>query len=145
MPELIRSLANRLREFMGNRRRAPRYRVHLEAELALSVLQPGANASAERSGQQLKLTGYTRDISESGMAIIVPAIRIGGQYFTDSNRKLRITLKLPTGIITLHGRPARYTPLDEEATDTGYLIGLAIESMGDGDRARFQTYIETLT
>jgi hypothetical protein len=145
MPELIRLIANRLREFVGNRRRAPRYRIRLEAEMTLSASLPGAKTSAERSGQRLKLAGYTRDISETGMAIIVPTIHIGGQYFTDSNRKLQIVLTLPTGLVELHGRPVRYTPLEEDAADTGYLIGLAIESMRVTDRARFKDYVETLT
>lgn len=144
MPEIIRSIANRLREFMGNRRRAPRYRTHLEVGLALSVRLSGAKASAQRS-EELKLAGYTRDVSESGLAIIVPAIRIGGQYITDGNRTLQITLKLPDGIINLQCTPARYSPLDEDATDTGYLIGVQIERMTEDDRTLFKAYLETLT
>ena len=38
MAEFIRSIVGRLREFVGNRRRAPRYPVRLEAEIALSAL-----------------------------------------------------------------------------------------------------------
>jgi hypothetical protein len=144
MPEFIRSIANRLREFVGNRRRAPRYQTHLEVGLALSVSLPGAKARAQQS-EQLKLAGYTRDISESGLAIIMPAIRIGGQYITEGNRTLQIILKLPTGIVKLHGTPARYSPLDEDATDTGYLIGIKIERMSDDDRVLFKAYLETLT
>lgn len=143
MPEFIRSIANRLREFVGNRRRAPRYQTHLDVGLALSVSLPGAKASAQRS-EELKLAGYTRDISESGLAIIVPAIRIGGQYITDGNRTLHIMLKLPNGIVKLHGTPARYSPLEEDATDTGYLIGIQIERMSDDDRTLFKAYLETL-
>jgi hypothetical protein len=144
MPEFIRSIANRLREFVGNRRRATRYKTHLEIGLALSVSLPGAKARPQRS-EELKLAGYTRDISESGLAIIVPTMRIGGQYITDGNRTLQIMLKLPTGVIKLHGTPARYSPLDEDATDTGYLIGIQIERMSDDDRALFKAYLETLT
>jgi hypothetical protein len=144
MPEFIRSIANRLREFVGNRRRAPRYQTHLEAGLALSVSLSGAKASAQRL-EELKLAGYTRDISESGLALIVPTIRIGGQYITESHRTLQIVLKLPNGVIKLHGTPARYSPLDEDATDTGYLIGIHIERMSDDDRALFKAYLETLT
>ena len=144
MPEFIRSIANRLREFVGNRRRAPRYQTHLEVELALSVSLPGAKASAQRL-EELRLVGYTRDISESGLAIIVPAIRIGGQYITEGNRTLQIMLKLPTVTLKLHGTPARYRPLDEDTTSTGYLIGIQIENMSDDDRALFKAYLETLT
>jgi hypothetical protein len=144
MPEFIRSIANRLREFVGNRRRAPRYQTHLEVELAMSLSLPGAKLSAQRL-EELKLAGYTRDVSESGLALIVPTVRIGGQYITDGNRTLQIILKLPAGIIKLSGTPVRYSPLDEDATATGYLIGIQIERMSDDERALFKAYLETLT
>ena len=145
MPELIRLIANRLREFVGNRRRAPRYVTHLEAGLALSVSLPNAKATAKGTGRLLKLTGYTRDVSTTGLALIVPAIRVGGQYITSGNRTLEIMLKLPTGQIQIKATPVRYSPLDEEGTDTGYLIGVQIIGMSDEDRTRFDAYIQTLT
>jgi hypothetical protein len=144
MPELIRSFANRLRELVGNRRRAPRYRIRLEAEMVLSISQTGEKKSREHSSQRLKLTGYTRDISESGLAIIVPAIRIGGQYFTDSHRTLFIMLLLPDDVIELRAAPVRYVPLEADATETGYLIGLEIESMSEDNRTRYKNYLETM-
>jgi hypothetical protein len=144
MPELIRSIAGRLREFVGNRRRAPRYVTHLEVGLALNVSLPGADA-AKKETQPLKLAGYTRDISASGLALIVPSIRVGGQYVTGENRRLRIMLKLPTGPIEIHATPVRYSPLDEDdGVDTGYLVGVQIVSMSDEDRARFTAYLEQM-
>jgi hypothetical protein len=150
MPELIRTFANRLRSYMGNRRRAPRYAAHLEVGLALSVSMPSAKISAEqaeRMGRSLKLAGYTRDISATGLALIVPSIRIGGQYITGENRALQIMLKLPTGSILIHGTPVRYSPLEaeeEEGSDNGYIIGVSITDMSDEDRARFNAYIESV-
>ena len=147
MPELIRTFANRLRAYMGNRRRAPRFVAHLEAGLALSVSMPSAKVSAEQAqatGRSLKLAGYTRDISATGLAIIVPSIRVGGQYITGENRTLQIMLKLPTGSVKIHGTPVRYSPLEEEGADTGYIIGVSITSMSDQDRARFNAYIESI-
>lgn len=141
MSEFVRSIANRLRVFLGNRRRAPRFQIHLEAGLALSVSLPGATGATK----QLKLAGYTRDVSESGLAIIVPAIRIGGQYITESTRTLQITLKLPASSVVLHANPVRYSPLEEDAVDTGYLIGLRIERMSEADRAKFNAYLEKMS
>ena len=146
MPELIRTFANRLRAYMGNRRRAPRYTAHLEVGLALSISLPSAKISAEQAqGRSLKLAGYTRDISATGLALIVPSIRIGGQYITGENRALQIMLKLPTGNILIHGTPVRYSPLEaeEEGADNGYIIGVSITDMSDEDRARFNAYIES--
>jgi hypothetical protein len=145
MPELIRSIAGRLREIVGNRRRAPRYITHLEAGLALSVSLANAKPRAREDEQSLKLAGYTRDISSTGLALIVPAIRIGGQYITGENRTLEIMLKLPSGTIKVKATPVRYSPLEEEGTDTGYLIGAQIVHMSDEDRARFDAYLRTLT
>ncbi|MDT4897497.1 MAG: hypothetical protein QOH25_2574 [Acidobacteriota bacterium] len=145
MPELIRSIAGRLRELVGNRRRAPRYLTHLEAGLALSVSLPIAKAAAKGAGQLLKLAGYTRDVSATGLALIVPTIRIGGQYITGENRPLEIMLKLPTGQIRVKATSVRYAPLEEEGTDTGYLIGVAIVWMSDEDRTHFNAYLKTLT
>lgn len=143
MPELIRLIANRLREYMGNRRRAPRYRIKLEVDLALRGSPPTARTGAERSGQQLKLSGYTRDVSVNGLALIVPAVRIGGEYIMGSNRPLEIMLKLPTGIVTIQGTPVRYSPLDDDAKDSGYLIGVRIDRMNEVNRAKFDAYLET--
>lgn len=143
MPELIRSLVGRLRTLVGNRRRAPRFKTHLEVGLAISVSVPGAKNGAK--GESLRLAGYTRDISATGLALIVPAIRIGGNYITGENRTLEIMLKLPNGTVKMFGKPVRYTSLDEDdATDTGYLVGIHIESMSEGDRARFNEYIEKM-
>lgn len=145
MPELIRSIAGRLRELVGNRRVAPRYVTHLEVGLALNVTLPVANAGARKDDSQpLRLAGYTRDISASGLALIVPSIRVGGQYVTGENRRLRILLKLPTGQIEIHATPVRYSPLDEDGVDTGYLVGVQIISMSDEDRARFDAYLEKM-
>lgn len=144
MPELIRSIAGRLREFVGNRRVAPRYVTHLEVGLALNVSLPGTNAGAQANDSPLRLAGYTRDISASGLALIVPSIRVGGQYVTGEKRRLRIMLKLPTGPIEIYATPVRYSPLDEDGVDTGYLVGVQIVSMSDEDRALFNTYLEKM-
>jgi PilZ domain len=145
MPELIRSIASRLREIVGNRRRAPRYLTHLEAGLALSISLPHAKPGSEKAGQSLNVAGYTRDISATGLALVVPTIRIGGQYITGENRTLEIMLKLPTDIIIkVKATPVRYSPLEEDAADTGYLIGVQIIWMSDEDRARFNDYLQTL-
>ena len=145
MPEIVRFIASRLREFVGNRRRAPRYVTHLEAGLALSVSLPNTKAATKGTGQSLKLAGYTRDVSATGLALIVPTIRVGGQYITGENRTLEIMLKLPTGPIQVKATSVRYAPLEEEGADTGYLIGVAIVWMSDEDRKRFDAYLETLT
>src|SRR3954463_3419529 len=82
MPELIRSIVGRLRALAGNRRRAQRFMIRLEAGLTLSVAAPTAKKGSPEGARSLKLAGHTRDISATGLALIVPAIRVGGNYIT---------------------------------------------------------------
>jgi hypothetical protein len=56
----------------------------------------------------MPLQGYTRDISESGLAIIVPSLRLGSLYLTAAAAKLRIViLDLPTGEVEIEASPVR--------------------------------------
>lgn len=145
MPEFLRSIITQLRQHVGNRRAAPRYTTHLEAALILSVsLSEGVNRS-DADAPPLRLAGYTRDISESGLALIMPAIHIGGQYLTNQSRTLDITLKLPTGPIHLQATPVRYSPLEDDTKDTGYIIGVRITQIGERERARYNAYLDKLT
>lgn len=144
MPEFLRSIVTRLREHVGNRRVAPRYAVHLEVALTLSATVGESRNKAEAQGSPLRITGYTRDISPSGLALIVPAIHIGGQYLTSQTRTLEITLKLPTGYVQLQAMPVRYSPLDDDPKDRGYLIGVQIKQMSEPDRARYNAYLDKL-
>jgi hypothetical protein len=152
MPELLRTIVNRLRQHMGNRRVAPRYSAHLEAALILSI-SLGESKKADKETSPLRIAGYTRDISQSGLALIVPTIHIGGQYLTNQSRTLEITIKLPTGYVQLHATPVRYSPLEADEAkdaeagvkDTGYIVGVQITQMSEPDRARYNAYLEKLT
>ncbi|MGB8508420.1 MAG: PilZ domain-containing protein [Pyrinomonadaceae bacterium] len=138
MPELMREMVNRLREFVGNRRRAPRHLTRLVAAVSLLDSTARSHPSA--------LEGHTRDLSDGGLALILPAIRIGDRYLTGAGHTLRITLRLPTVSVQLYGTPVRYERLADDASssETGYLVGVRIKEMSDKDRALFDEYLQTL-
>lgn len=85
-----------------------------------------------------KLDGYTLDVSATGLALIVPAIRIGEHYLAGADRKLHIKLQLPTGPVEMKVASVRYEGLED---DSGYLIGTRILEMSDSDRASFEKYV----
>jgi hypothetical protein len=133
MPELMRSIVARLHRFIGDRRRAPRHRLHVPFKLSLVGGKPNIDGA-----QRLPmLEGYTRDVSESGLALILPTIRIGEHYLMGEGRTLRITLEFPTGPLQLDAVPVRYERLEENETEKGYLVGVQITEITDHDRARF--------
>src|SRR5918997_3290708 len=101
MPELLRTIASRLRELVGNRRRAPRRKVRLAVFVSLLDATPGAPPAGG-------VAGHTRDASESGLGVVLPVIRLGGRYLVGGGVTLRLTLKLGEQNARLYGTPVRY-------------------------------------
>jgi len=84
------------------------------------------------------LAGHTLDISSTGLALIVPAIRIGEHYLAGADRKLHVKLELPTGPVEMKVVTVRYENLED---GSGYLIGARILEISDADRASFEKYV----
>ncbi len=87
----------------------------------------------------------TRDLSESGLAVESPAIRIDGLHAYDSMdmvtpTRLDITLGLPTGTVEVTGETVRYDKTEEGT----YVLGIRIVEIADADRDRYMRFLETL-
>jgi hypothetical protein len=134
MPERLRTIATRLREMMGNRRRAPRHRVRLSVYVSLLDAAPGAPPAG--------VAGYTRDASDDGLALILPVTHVGGRYLVGDDVTLRLTLKLPDASARLYGTPVRYERLEEGQPESGFLVGVRLNP--DGDRALLADYLKSL-
>ena len=132
MAELLRAIAARLHRYIGDRRRAPRYRMRVPVTLWL----PEAKANGARRPSSV-LEGFTRDASATGLALILPAIRIGEHYLIGQGRNLRLRLELPNATLQMDVTPVRYERLDEDETEKGYLVGVQIAEMSDEDRERY--------
>ena len=140
MSELPRRIVSQLRRFIGNRRRCRRVRTRLTFTLSLSDLRVNSNGARRLP----TLKGHTFDVSTSGLALIVPAIRIGEHYLAGSDRRLYLKVELPTGAVEMKVSTVRYESLDESQEETGYLIGARIIEMSDADRASFNSYVNKL-
>ena len=134
MSELPRRIVSHLRRFIGNRRRSKRVRARLDFTLSLS--DPRTNTNGSR--RLPSLHGHTLDVSSTGLALVVPAIRIGEHYLAGSERRLHIKLELPSGPVELKVVAVRYESLEDES---GYLIGARIVEMSNPDRASFEKYV----
>jgi hypothetical protein len=137
MPDLVRSIASRLRRFIGNRRGSPRFRIKLPLSISVvDATHTGSNRHAPT------LDGYTRDLGLTGLGIIVPAIRIESEYLTHQNRKLMVKLQLPDGQVEIEASCVRYLMLEKADQDKGHLIGVKIASMSDNHRARYLAFVK---
>jgi hypothetical protein len=137
MSELPRRIVSHLRRFIGNRRHSRRVRARLSFTLSLSDPRASTNGSRRLPA----LNGHTLDVSSTGLALIVPAIRIGEHYLAGSDRRLYIKLDLPSGPVEMKVASVRYESLEDES---GYLIGTRIVEMSDSDRASFEKYVGKL-
>jgi hypothetical protein len=131
------------------RRSATRYAAQLDAWLLFQIsIEPAAgwpNGSDQGNAPQtLKLVGHTRNLSETGLAFIVPTLRIGDRFAHVIGSQLRITLYLPSGQVEIRATPVRYEKLPPGDAERGYLIGVRIVEMADDEWVRMVSYVRSL-
>ena len=137
MSEVPRRIVSRLRRFFGNRRQNKRARIELNFTLQLGDARTSSNGARPLPS----LDGHTLDVSKSGLALIVPAIRIGNYYLAGTDRRLNVKLDIPGGPVEMQLLPVRYESLVEEDRKAGYVIGARIVEMDKEDRAQFEEYL----
>ena len=141
MAEFTRAVVSRMRQYVGNRRRARRYEVRLPFKLSLLSVSKNLNGMRRVS----VMNGHTLDVSAHGLALIVPKITLDEHHLVGENRSFNISLELPDGAIDLKATPVRYERLEEDTNDTGYLIAVKITSMMDGDRERWNNFLASVS
>jgi PilZ domain-containing protein len=134
MSELPRRMVSQLRRFILNRRQSKRVRARLSFTLSLS--DPRVSTNGHR--RLPTLDGHTLDVSISGLALVVPAIRIGEHYLAGEDRKLHVKLELPGGPVEMKVGTMRYESIED---GSGYLIGARILEMSEADRKSFKKYV----
>ena len=116
----------------------------MQLPCGVSLLDAKKNAAGYAAHHAALLSGYTRDLGESGLTLITPIIRLGERYLTDTDSIMRITLELPTGLVCLHAVSVRFEQFAEDDEETGYLIGAHITEMSNSDRERYAEYLASL-
>lgn len=126
----------------NEKRVAPRFTTRLRCRLLFPSTE--SSEGVRRHAPAPPLVGYTRDVSSSGLAVIVSNISSAGGHFTDLDATVLVELDLPSGQIEVQTAPARIERLAAGGADSGYLIGLRITKIHDSLRPRFEQFIYTL-
>jgi DNA-binding response OmpR family regulator len=121
------------------RRTAPRYQAQVEARLSIVLVFEGEQ-DEQGEDEMLMIAGYTHDISESGLGIIVPEGSLDEQTIIGAT--FHIVLGLETGPLDIEAKAARCQRLENEK---GYLIGAQITNMNGRDRVLFLQYLFLLS
>lgn len=146
MAEVMRLFAAKLREFVVNRRSARRHKMRLPVSVALVASkyvgkQESKNGSKEEQISSF-VSGYTQDISETGLSIIVSKIHIEGRYLTDQDRKLLIKLEIQDDTIEFKATAKRHQTVETETYEKGFLIGAAVKDIDEENRTKLIEFLK---
>ena len=88
--------------------------------------------------------GETKDLSENGLAFVVPSVRIGRNYLVGQTRQtLSVTLDLPNGKVCFKAVGERYEPVGETGSAAiKYLIGARITEISAADSKAYSEYLQ---
>ncbi|HEY6046374.1 MAG TPA: PilZ domain-containing protein [Pyrinomonadaceae bacterium] len=137
MPEMIRSVVSRVRVYFKDRRQSPR--AHTRVLFSISIRRKARSNGAPAADRTLK--GHTRDVSVTGLAMMLPQVHLEGHHLAAESRELQLMLELPGGAIPMVVVPKRYEKLDEAELGCNYLIGAKIVQISDEDRIRLENFI----
>ena len=135
MAKLIRKIAAELTGFIWSRITAPRKKLCVPATICLDPHQK-ANAKT------LYIKGETKDLSKSGVAIIIPTIRLCEKYLVGENRSIYAEFDLPNGKVKMELIGCRYEQLGIHDSVATYLIGARIQQISEADRALYDDYLK---
>ena len=133
--ELIAKLNRTFSDSMvsSRRRHTAPVKVWFEPEINSERLHERARAAC--------ILGETVDISRTGVAFIVPSIRIAEKYLVGHERTLNIEIDLPSGVVNMKAMGKRYEKVGVHISTERFLVGAHILSLTGTDKENYETYL----
>src|SRR5688572_24683905 len=121
-----------------NRRRGPRYNVHLPAAISLidDKVQVGKVKYSEPS------RGHCDTISKFGMSLTLVGARFTGGELSRIGRLLFVRLELPEGLVEAVVSLVSHDRVGDEGRKL-WSLGVKFQQMSDDDTERLETYLKT--
>jgi hypothetical protein len=125
----------------SNKRRTLRRKAALRISLNVDPSVLDNKAAYDGPGESLTLLGYTLDMNETGLSLILPSFRIDEEFCADQSRTLQVEIALPKAPVVMEAAPVHCKPVDAREPHSGYLLGLRVISMNEGDQQRFLRFL----
>lgn len=125
---------------MSERRAAPRYK--FEAPVKIWIEAPGKTGKLKTPPEHLCIAGEMKDFSSSGIAFIVPSIRIRECYLVGEDCTLHVEIDLPDGKLRMQVVGQRYEQIGEHLSVSRYLIGASISEMTEENREIYEHFLQ---
>jgi hypothetical protein len=145
MPTNPGSAGKSFRALFRDRRRFARRGFVCEVSLPVGVTAPDESVAAggATGGPGAVVSGHTRDLSESGLSLVLPAAGHERAGYTAAGSQLRVALGLPGGTISMRASTVRCETFDH-GDERKHLIGACIVSMAEADRRRYTEFLHGL-
>jgi hypothetical protein len=98
----------------------------------------------ERAAEQARaacIFGETVDLSRTGVAFLVPSIRLKEKYLVGHDRPLNIEIDLPTGKVFLRAMGKRYEKVGIHISTERFYVGAHIISLEGEDRENYEAFV----
>lgn len=137
--KMLRDLFSKLNRSVSKQVVAPRR----EHSVPIRVwIEPDRNSGRlQMPVEQMSISGETRDLSQSGIAFILSAIRLKEYYLVGEDRILNAEMDLPTGKVRMQIVGRRYEQIGEHISVSRYLIGAKIVSMTEENREAYAHFV----
>ena len=113
----------------GDRRREPRVTANYEARVEVGTAILDREVGTGSLGP-LTLYGHTRDLSPSGLGIVIPAADIGPRH-SGEHLPARVKVELAGHDVEVEGEAVHWAPLSEMGLGKGVLIGVRVTGGGE--------------
>ena len=136
---MLRELINKFNRSLSERMVAPRrshkapVKVWFDAELDTELSRELARAAC--------IYGETVDISRTGIAFLVPSIRVKEKYLVGQERDLNVEIDLPTGKVYMRVIGKRYEKVGIHISTERFFVGAHILSLSGQDRENYEAFL----
>ena len=136
---MIRKLVSKFNKSLMERVVSPRKKYEVPIKIWFEPERRTGNL--KMPVENLVMTGETKDLSKSGIGLIVPAIRIHENYLVGGGRILNAEIDLPSGKIQMQIVGMRYEEIGQHISSSRFLVGARITNMSDDDREAYEYFL----
>lgn len=140
---MIRKLVSRLNKSVTKQIVAQRKEINLP--IKISIMPDRATGRLNGAPRDpFTIRGETKDLSKTGIAFVVSAIRIKEYYLVGENRTLMAELDLPDGTkVKMNVIGRRYEQINIHDSVSEYMIGAKITQMNETEREVYEDFLKT--
>jgi hypothetical protein len=137
---MIRKLISKFNKSITKRVVSARH--NYEVPIRVWIEPDRTTGRLQKPVEHLSISGQTKDMSKTGIAFIVPAIRLREYYLVGERRTLNAEIDLPSGKIQMQIVGQRYEQVGKHISEARFLIGATIIRIDATQREAYEEFLQ---